>query len=79
MRAVASTVTGQGYWLAGRDGGAFSFGDAHFSGSMGGQPLNKPVTGIAADPDGVGYWLVAGDGGVFAFDAPFHGSMGGLL
>ena len=45
---------------------------------MGGQPLNKPVVGIAATADGGGYWLVAGDGGVFNFgNAQFHGSMAG--
>ena len=45
---------------------------------MGGQPLQKPVVGMAATPSGLGYWLVAADGGVFAFgDAQFYGSMGG--
>jgi hypothetical protein len=45
---------------------------------MGGQPLNKPIVGMAATPDGMGYWLVASDGGVFGFgDAHFYGSMGG--
>ena len=60
------------------DGGIFSFGDAPFYGSMGGQHLNAPVVDIAPTPDGGGYWLVASDGGIFSFgDAPFHGSMGG--
>ena len=60
------------------DGGVFAFGDAHFYGSMSGQPLDKPVVGIAAGPDGGGYWEVASDGGVFAFgDAQFFGSMSG--
>ncbi len=36
-----------GYWLGAADGGIFSFGNAHFYGSMGGQPLNKPVVGMA--------------------------------
>ena len=55
----------------------FSFGDATFFGSMGGQRLNQPITGIAANPDGLGYWSVAADGGVFAFGgAPFEGSLG---
>ena len=58
-------------------GGIFAFGDAHFAGSMGGKPLNKPVQSLVPDGDGNGYWLVASDGGVFAFDAPFRGSMGG--
>ncbi len=60
------------------DGGIFAFGDAAFYGSMGGQPLDQPIVGIAATPDGHGYWEVASDGGIFAFgDAPFSGSMGG--
>jgi hypothetical protein len=29
-------------------GGIFAFGDAAFNGPMGGQPLHKPVVGIAA-------------------------------
>ena len=28
-----------------------------FYGSMGGQPLNQPIVGMAAMPDGKGYWL----------------------
>ena len=77
--ASAVTPTGQGYWMVGSDGGIFSFGDARFHGSMGGIPLNQPVNGIAPDPDGAGYWLVAADGGIFAFDAPFRGSIPGVL
>ncbi len=38
-------------WSA-ADGGIFAFGDAGFYGSMGGQHLNAPVVGMAADPDG---------------------------
>jgi len=69
------TPDGAGYWMAAKDGGVFSFGDAAFYGSMGGQHLNAPIVGMAATPDGHGYWLVAADGGVFSFgDAPFEGS-----
>ena len=39
-----------GYWLVGSDGGVFSFGDASFHGSMGGQALDAPIVGIAAGP-----------------------------
>ena len=60
------------------DGGIFSFGDAAFHGSMGGQPLNAPIVGMAATPDGGGYWEVAADGGIFSFGAPFYGSRAGL-
>jgi N-acetylmuramoyl-L-alanine amidase len=75
---TAATSDGGGYWLVASDGGVFSYGDAHFFGSMGGQPLNQPIVGMAATPGGGGYWLVASDGGVFAFgDAHFFGSTGG--
>ena len=75
---MAATPDGQGYWLVASDGGMFSFGDANFYGSEGGQPLNQPIVGMAATADGGGYWLVASDGGIFAFgDAVFFGSMGG--
>ena len=60
------------------DGGVFSFGDARFYGSMGGQPLNAPIVAIVPLPTGTGYWLVASDGGVFSFGgARSYGSMGG--
>ena len=66
-----------GALLVGADGGVFAFCSAQFYGSMGGQPLNEPIVGIAATPDGMGYWLVASDGGIFSFgDAKFYGSMG---
>ena len=45
------------------DGGIFTYGNAAFHGSMGGQHLNQPVVGMASTPDGGGYWEVAADGG----------------
>ena len=70
--------TGKGYWLVASDGGVFTFGDAQFWGSMGGQRLDQPVVGMASTPGGGGYWLVAADGGVFSFgNAAYDGSMGG--
>ena len=74
---ITPTPDRGGYYMVGTDGGVFCFGDAAFHGSMGGQPLSKPVVGIAIDRATGGYWEVASDGGIFAFDAPFHGSMGG--
>ena len=68
-----------GYWLVGRDGGIFAFGDAPFQGSTGNIHLNQPIVGMAANPTGNGYWFVAADGGVFAFGgAPFLGSTGNI-
>jgi hypothetical protein len=44
---VAQAQHAQPSGLHATDGGAFTFGDAQFSGSMGGQHLNKPVVGGA--------------------------------
>jgi hypothetical protein len=78
--ALVSTPDGDGYWLAGQDGGVFAYGDAPFEGSL--PALGVPVDDIvamAATPDGRGYWLVGQDGGVFAFgDARFYGSAADL-
>ena len=77
---MAATPDGGGYWLVASDGGIFSYGDATFFGSRGGQPLNEPIVGMAATPDGGGYWLVASDGGIFSYgDAVFQGSTGGIV
>ena len=66
-----------GYWETCADGGINAFGGAQYYGSMAGQPLNRPIIGMASTPDGGGYWLVASDGGIFTFgDAVFYGSMG---
>jgi Carboxypeptidase regulatory-like domain len=79
--AQASTTGGAGaagYTEVASDGGVFAFGAGYY-GSMGGQPLNKPIVGIANTPSDQGYWLVASDGGIFSFgDARFYGSTGGI-
>jgi hypothetical protein len=76
---MASTPTGNGYWVAATDGGVFAHGDAGFFGSTGDIVLNKPMVGMAATPSGKGYWLVASDGGIFAKgDARFFGSTGAI-
>lgn len=68
-----------GYWLAGSDGGVFSFGSAQFYGSVANLRLQAPIVGITPTADRGGYWLVASDGGVFSFgDAAFYGSIPGL-
>ena len=78
ISGIASTPSRGGYWLVGRDGGVFSFGDAPFFGSMANYPLPAPVVGITGSPTGLGYWLVGSDGAVYAFgDAVNHGSMAG--
>jgi hypothetical protein len=74
----ATAASTSGYWLAGVDGGVFSYGEAPFYGSAGAAPLNSPIVGFVPTPSAAGYWMVASDGGIFAFgDATFLGSMGG--
>lgn len=75
---VVTNWQAPGYWEVASDGGIFTFGDAQFHGSKGGQRLNSPIVGMAPTPDGGGYWMVASDGGIFTEgDAPFYGSLGG--
>jgi ribosomal protein L24E len=74
----APPATSGGYHLVASNGSVYSFGNAPFYGSMGGQTLNKPIVGTATTPGDGGYWLVASDGGIFSFgNATFYGSMGG--
>jgi len=78
--AIAPTFDGGGYWLVGRDGGLFAFGDAKFHGSVPGLHLHvSDVVGMVSSPTSGGYLLVGSDGGVFAFgQGHFHGSLPGM-
>lgn len=80
MVALVATPTGDGYYMALRDGAVLTFGDAQFYGSAGGEAVeNAPFTDMAVHPSGEGYWLVGTDGGVFCFGAShFFGSIGDL-
>jgi SpoIID/LytB domain protein len=72
-------LTPGGYWIAGADGGIFSFGNAGFFGSAGNIRLTRPIVGMAATASRNGYWLVASDGGIFNYgDAGFLGSTGNI-
>jgi hypothetical protein len=74
VQSLVPDPDGVGYWLVASDGGVFSFA-GQFRGSMGGQRLNKPMTGMV--PYGNGYLMVAEDGGIFNFsDKVFRGSLG---
>jgi CSLREA domain-containing protein len=70
-------VAAQGYWMTASDDGMFAFNTGFF-GSMGGQPLNKPIVGMTPTSGNQGYWEVASDGSAFLYgSAMFRGSMGG--
>jgi hypothetical protein len=71
---MVPTGNGQGYWLVGRDGGVFTFGNARFVGSLPGEGIADTVTSVAATADGGGYLLSGAGGRVYSFgDAPFFG------
>jgi hypothetical protein len=75
VAAVATDPTTGGYWMAGSDGGVFSFRAGYF-GSVSGARLSAPIAAMAAAPSGRGYWLVGTDGGVYAFgNARYAGSL----
>ena len=77
-RGIASTPSGNGFWLVGYQGSVATCGDAAFYGDSIRALSDPGRVGIAPTPDGHGYWVVASDGGVFSFgDARFYGSMGG--
>ena len=76
---IATTRSGNGYWLMSADGGIFAYGDAAYHGSLGANGPPAPAVGIAVTASGNGYWLATADGGVYTYgDAAFQGSLGGL-
>jgi hypothetical protein len=68
---MVPTHDGGGYWLVASDGGIFSYGDAHFYGSLGGSPPPASVVAVAPAAGGGGYFMLEANGTVRAFgDAP---------
>jgi hypothetical protein len=74
---MSPTIDGNGYRIAGSDGGVFAYGDAGFYGSLGGSSIAN-VSGILStvpNASGGGYILVRSNGAVFFFgDAAYLGS-----
>ncbi|HTW98817.1 MAG TPA: hypothetical protein VMD59_08580 [Acidimicrobiales bacterium] len=69
--AMASTLTGSGYYLLTGDGHVESFGDARsFGGLAGGR--SAPAVGIVPTGFDSGYWIVDARGDVHAFGAAPH-------
>ena len=77
MVALATTPTGQGYYMFLKAGPVAAFGDA--TTGLGGANSLAPIVFGQSTSTGKGYWEFAGDGGVFSFgDAPYEGSLGGV-
>ena len=87
---LASTPTGNGYWIVHPDGSIWAYGDATYLGGAnpgapvtpGGPPVpagllaaGEVVTSVTAHPSKQGYWLHTNAAHVFAFGASgFHGN-----
>jgi hypothetical protein len=65
IAAIASTPSGNGYWLTTTSGKVFAFGDAPFRGRL--KHSKTRIADVASTPSGRGYWLVSRTGRVFAF------------
>jgi hypothetical protein len=66
---IATTRTGQGYWVLMSDGGVYPFGDARYFGSPKRTGVKITATSIEARPAGDGYWVLGADGTVTGFGA----------
>jgi hypothetical protein len=76
---IATADVPGGYYMAGADGGVFTFGAATFYGSLGGVALSADIVAMMAVPDGSGYYLIGADGGVFTFgSAVYYGGLGNV-
>lgn len=62
--AIASTHTGQGYWLVDSDGSVAAHGDAQELDAL--DAGGAAIVAAASTPDGRGLWLVDADGTVHA-------------
>jgi hypothetical protein len=77
--SMASTPSGNGYWLLSANGRVSAYGDAVNYGSTENMRLNAPAVRLEPTRSGKGYWIQAADGGIFSFgDAAFYGSTGGM-
>lgn len=69
---IAGTKSGHGYWEVASDGGVFTFGDATYRGSLGGQGITD-VVGFSPTPSGNGYWILRKGGGTYSCAVQYGG------
>ena len=56
--AMASTPSGQGYWVLTPQGGVYAFGQAKHHGSLSRSGVKAQGVKIRSTPSGVGYWIL---------------------
>lgn len=79
---IASTASGNGYWIVNAQGAVYAYGDAAYLGGINNAGPNRTTallpgdfpTGIAAAPSGKGYWIVTQQGYVYAFGVTDYGA-----
>ena len=64
---MASTPSGQGYWVLTAGGGVYAFGSAKHHGSLMRAGVGSGGVKLRSTPSGKGYWILAGNGRIYAF------------
>lgn len=76
--AIVNAQGGNGYSVISEAAGSYEYGGAVHTGSLAGQPLNRPIVDADRFPNSNAKIFVAADGGAFLFGSPFHGSAANL-
>ena len=75
VSSMVATPDDKGYVQVDVGGDVYTYGDALFEGSPGGNYVPDPVFGIAATADGKGYWLLGAGGELYTYgDAVNYGT-----
>ena len=64
---VATTPSGQGYWVLSSSGGVYAFGSAKHYGSLSRSGVGSAGVKIRSTPSGKGYWILAANGRIYSF------------
>ena len=80
---IASSPSGNGYWILHPDGSVYAYGDAKYFGGLnpgapvggGTLPAGQTAISIESHPGGEGYWILSSSHQVYAFGAAgYHGA-----
>ena len=77
---IASTPSGNGYWICEPNGAVYTYGDAQYyggcnPGASSPMPTGHIATGFTPHPSGKGYWIVTNYFEVYSFGAAqYHGA-----